>query len=323
MSGPILLVHGYTKRNKPSRPACAQTKKGYTRMRRLDAEGYDLANNLLVSFTQIGYWLTPGTPILDYGCGAGNLVYRLRDLGFDAQGFDIHDYVSYRSPEDRTYFRFIENTSNDRSDMVVDWEQFRVPYEDSAFDVVISSVVMEHVLNLDAMMSEISRVLRPSGFSFHIYPRRSLFIEPHMSVPFGTRTQSWLYFYLWALLGSRNELNDSCSAREVAVDYYRYSRTGVSYLKPKELLATCYRYFDDVQFADAALNYQAKAKDLWRNRRNALKAANRLRALSLTQLMSALFTACPKKTPQSTCYVAPLEASKRICTSAQVFGRVK
>ena len=36
--------------------------------------------------------MTPGTRVLDYGCGAGGTVRSLVVAGYDAFGFDILDY---------------------------------------------------------------------------------------------------------------------------------------------------------------------------------------------------------------------------------------
>src|SRR5262245_6664364 len=66
---------------------------------------------LILFINRLLVMVKPGARILDFGCGAGRMVFRLRELGFDAYGFDIHDYVAYRSDEDRQWFRFSQSTS--------------------------------------------------------------------------------------------------------------------------------------------------------------------------------------------------------------------
>lgn len=44
----------------------------------------------------------PGERILDYGCGLGRTVHRLRAMGYDAYGYDVTDYVENPSAN---YFR--------------------------------------------------------------------------------------------------------------------------------------------------------------------------------------------------------------------------
>ncbi len=50
------------------------------------------------------------------------------------------------------------------------YDGLTIPYEDSSFDFVISSNVLEHVPNLEKMFSEIQRVLKPGGKAIHILP---------------------------------------------------------------------------------------------------------------------------------------------------------
>jgi SAM-dependent methyltransferase len=260
-------------------------------MRQLFANGWDLADNLLGTFAQLGYFLDPGTRILDFGCGGGGLVYRLRDLGFDAYGFDIHERVDYRDPQDRRFFGFIDNPTADTSNAIVSRERFRLPFEADMFDVVISTSVLEHVMDLPPVMSEIARVLKPSGFSFHVYPKKSIVIEPHIFVPFGSRWQSWRYFHFWGLLGVRNQYQEAMSPREVADNNVLYSRTGLKYLSQRELFEICAEHFDEVRFVDQAYYYYAHPLGPLVDRVRALRSASPLRAMAETQRLGALLTA--------------------------------
>jgi SAM-dependent methyltransferase len=266
-------------------------------MRQLHRSGYDLADNLLAAFAGAGYWPEPGDKILDFGCGAGGLVYRLRDLGFDAHGFDIHDRVQYRDPADRRFFGFLEEENPDISDTRINPKTFRVPFDDSTFDVIVSTSVLEHVMDLRPMMRETARLLRPDGFGYHLYPNKGVFIEPHIYVPFGSRFQSKYYFYLWGLLGVRNEFQQGMSAKEVAKNNVFYTRTGLRYRTRKELFDTCAKYFGEVRFVDELYYPGVPKSTFWRNRLAALKDPHPLRALSRTLKMGSLLTAAPKRRP--------------------------
>jgi SAM-dependent methyltransferase len=172
-------------------------------------------------------------------------------------------------------------------------EHFRLPFPSDEFDIVVSTSVIEHIIDLDIAMGEMARVLKPDGFGFHVYPRRSMLIEPHMYVPLATRFQSWWYFYFWAALGLRNEYSEAhqMTAAQTADLNAEYSRIGMAYPTQKQLAEIGGRHFHQVKFVDGALHYNAKRRDVWRNRRAALKAPYPLRALSVTQLTSALYTA--------------------------------
>lgn len=227
-------------------------------MRKLYATGYDVADNLIVGIAQCGYWVTPGTKILDYGCGEGGLTYRFRDLGFDAYGFDIHSRVKYRDPSDMQYFGFIENPETDTSNMMIGEQALRLPFDDNSFDVVVSTSVLEHVMDLFPVMSEIARVLKPTGVAYHAYPSREMWVEPHMYVPLATRVQNWWWFYFWALLGIRNEYQEGVSAKETADRNLRYAKTGVRYPTREQVLYCCRHFFDYSRFADQSLNYNSR-----------------------------------------------------------------
>ena len=44
-----------------------------------------------------------------------------------------------------------------------------IPYEDKQFDIIVSESVLEHVQNLNAMMEETFRVLKPGGYALHTF----------------------------------------------------------------------------------------------------------------------------------------------------------
>lgn len=45
-----------------------------------------------------------------------------------------------------------------------------LPFEESSFDIIFSSNVLEHVSDLDSLLGECSRVLKPGGVMVHIVP---------------------------------------------------------------------------------------------------------------------------------------------------------
>jgi 2-polyprenyl-3-methyl-5-hydroxy-6-metoxy-1,4-benzoquinol methylase len=145
-------------------------------------EEFDWAVQFILFVTRLGIYPGAGTKILDFGCGTGGLVYRLREMGFDAHGFDIHDRVSYRSADDRRYFRFSVAKSSDTADTRMT-DQYAIPFDDDTFDLVHSASVVEHVLELDPVMRECARVVKPGGMAVHFYPPMLGLIEPHIHVP--------------------------------------------------------------------------------------------------------------------------------------------
>jgi len=45
-----------------------------------------------------------------------------------------------------------------------------LPFEDASFDVIFSSSVLEHIADIDGMLAEFERVLKPGGRMIHIMP---------------------------------------------------------------------------------------------------------------------------------------------------------
>lgn len=88
-----------------------------------------------------------GATILDAGCAMGDLLLRLGD--YRAYGCDIA--APYLGVANK---RGLKVTLANIEDM---------PYRTGSFDVVVAADVLEHVLDLNAAVRELVRVLRPTG----------------------------------------------------------------------------------------------------------------------------------------------------------------
>jgi SAM-dependent methyltransferase len=116
-----------------------------------------------------------GTRVLDYGCGAGEIVALLRADGCDAYGCDVFydgGDCSYSVPKDLlgTVIRRMDGD--------------RIPFDDATFDVVVNNFVMEHVPDIDLVVGEICRVLKPGGVVLSLCPDRGTWREGHCGIPF-------------------------------------------------------------------------------------------------------------------------------------------
>jgi SAM-dependent methyltransferase len=249
---------------------------------------WDDTLGLIQFINRLVVMVKPGARILDFGCGAGRMVFRLRELGFDAYGFDIHDYVAYRSDEDRQWFRFSQSTSSDTSAFTIDADRYAIPFEDDFFDVVHSTSVLEHVLDIRPMMRECARLLRPDGLSVHFYPPKYHLVEPHLYVPLASFVQYKQWLRLWIALGARNEFQSGLTVDQVTEAYKRYTMTGLRYRTRKELLYGAAEFFDGVRFIPSAFNPN---DSLWiqiRQMIQALRTRDIYRQLALCVRLSAL-----------------------------------
>jgi len=86
--------------------------------------------------------------VLDAGCGSGFYSQKLADIGFKVYSIDL-------APE-----RFNANHKNIIK-LSADLEQ--IPFKDNSFDLILNLFVLEHVSNLELVVKELMRVLKPKG----------------------------------------------------------------------------------------------------------------------------------------------------------------
>lgn len=164
--------------------------------------------------------------VLDFGCGAGDLVKEFLDQGFDAFGCDVEAYWLRKEGDVRT---------KDRCSVIERTDSYRLPFDDDSFDLIVSTSVMEHVQNTETAFRELHRVLRKGGMAMHIYPSKWYApSEPHINVPFANwiwPARPYALFRLCSLLGIRNEHQKRAgySSKEVACRNMNYMRDGVCY----------------------------------------------------------------------------------------------
>lgn len=122
----------------------------------------------------------PGATVLDYGCGDGELVQLLRNAGFDAYGVDIRwpggDYGQ------------LDASDLGRNGILRYYDEgARLPFDDDAFDLIVSDQVFEHVVPLEQSVREVERVCRPGGLMYHHFPSNAVWREGHIGIPFAHR----------------------------------------------------------------------------------------------------------------------------------------
>jgi len=201
----------------------------------------------------LGFPLSPRHRMLDLGSGGGQLVAAGREQGYDVWGCDFEqpDYMKRLQVRAAGYVRLIP-------------DPYAIPFEDGAFDVVVSDQVFEHVMDYPGTLAELHRVMKPGGVFIHMFPSRYRPIEPHVFVPFGTmvRAPSWLR--LWASLGIRNSFQKGQPAAEVAAFNRNYLMTRTHYLSRRDLRRQFERYFTDVQFVEKTfLKYARRGRPLY------------------------------------------------------------
>lgn len=105
--------------------------------------------------------------VLDIGTGAG---YIASALAKRARGVESVDIVDDRIVADGY-----------RQTIVADEN---LPFEDDAFDVVVSNHVIEHVHDQERHLREVRRVVKDTGTVYLATPNRLWFRDPHYGLPF-------------------------------------------------------------------------------------------------------------------------------------------
>jgi ubiquinone/menaquinone biosynthesis C-methylase UbiE len=108
--------------------------------------------------------VSPGSNILDIGCGAGQLAGELMQRGYSAWGVDLSGAMVEYAREHYGPDRF----------RVGDIEQ--IPFPDNTFDAVMCLGVMEYLEKDEPALREMWRVLKPGG--------RAVITTPSIICPF-------------------------------------------------------------------------------------------------------------------------------------------
>jgi SAM-dependent methyltransferase len=119
-----------------------------------------------------------GRVVADVGCSAGYIADELSSAGASrVLGFDI-DVPGLGKAQQRFggHVQFCCASGD------------RLPLPDQSLDVVVFNHIYEHVVDPDAVVAELGRVLRPGGVMYLGLGNRLGVIEPHYRLPF----LSWL-----------------------------------------------------------------------------------------------------------------------------------
>lgn len=105
-------------------------------------------------FPQTGPVAVGSITVLEVGAGTGQQARALDRGGYSVVAIDVAS----------SHYR------NDRVFPITEYDGHSIPLGDDSVDVVFSSHVLEHVTELDVVLAELARVMRPDGIAIHILP---------------------------------------------------------------------------------------------------------------------------------------------------------
>lgn len=120
--------------------------------------------------------------VLEIGAGTGQQAKRISEAGYEVMAIDVKS-SHYRSA---------------RVFDVKEYDGISIPAADGTFDVVFSSNVLEHVVNIDSFLDETLRVMANGGVAIHILPTAA---TRFWSIP---AHYAWLMKRIFARMSSSN-----------------------------------------------------------------------------------------------------------------------
>ena len=118
-----------------------------------------------------------GLTVVDLGCSVGWFVEAAAVAGATAVGVDIDAPGLARARRER-----------DARCAFISADGSALAFPDESVDVIVFNHIYEHVVDPDAVMAEIRRVLKPTGIAYLGFANRLGVVEPHYRLPF----LSWL-----------------------------------------------------------------------------------------------------------------------------------
>ena len=139
---------------------------------------------------------------------------------------------------------------------ILELEAGRIPFPNGTFDLVLSNQVFEHVEDLDFVLAEIARVLKPSGHLLALFPSADIIREGHCGIPLlhwfpkGSRIR---YYYGLALRSmGMGYFTRGKSRRQWVADFLIWLDQYTFYRPRREILRSFGRHYS-VKFVERSL----------------------------------------------------------------------
>lgn len=116
--------------------------------------------------------------ILEWGCGKGKDVLKLREMGYNAYGVDIDVEPINNGRKLFIKMGYDPNLISEIS------KEGRTIFNNGQFHFIFSNQVFEHIKDLEIVAKEMSRITASFGEALHLYPAPYYIKEGHLFMPF-------------------------------------------------------------------------------------------------------------------------------------------
>lgn len=169
--------------------------------------------------------------ILDWGCGRGRSVAKLREMGFNAFGIEIDEKTLSNG------FLFFKNRGLNPKDLLKSSKELD-DFKSNYFHIIFSEQVFEHISNISEVIQIFNRLTVKDGIGIHFFPGSKNKNEGHIFMPY----IHWLpknflrkiYISFMLLLGKGPEKNKWIETHgksffQVVDIYYKYMNNKTFY----------------------------------------------------------------------------------------------
>jgi len=132
----------------------AKVREGYDRWAMVYDDDQNPLQALEGPLVQQACGNVQGLRVLDMGCGTGRHTLWLAQAGAEVTGIDFSEAMLAKAHEKAKGYSI---------DLIVHDLHQRLPFETGQFDMVVSGLVLEHIVDLAHYFSEIARVLGNPG----------------------------------------------------------------------------------------------------------------------------------------------------------------
>lgn len=139
-----------------------------------------------------------GKKLLEIGSGYGLFLALCLKNGIKAEGIEPANQDTYKSTLRISKEILIRAGLNPK--VIKQANAENLPYKTNSFDLVVSSFTLEHVQNLEKVLKESVRVLKPNGYLYFAVPNYGSFWESHYGIiwiPYLSKFLASIYVRFW------------------------------------------------------------------------------------------------------------------------------